>query len=276
MRIDQNRLSILYEGFLVLLAALVGGLLLWDLSYDITPEQQRLFTTIDRFVVVVYAFDYTVRLVRAPDKKHFLFYHLPELVAVIPFDRAFRLARLLRLQRVLPLLRAYRVLMFSRRAWAGLLDLLTTNNFHHIVLFTLLLVLLAAVGVMHFEAQVATFGEALWWSMVTLSTVGYGDIAPETREGRVIAVLLMILGVGLVAALTGTLSTFFIRRAFGTGRPFGSPPEPRGVREVLAAALKERLEEAAELGPEEAEEVVELAEALKRLVCAENSEQDEA
>ena len=55
----------------------------------------------------------------------------------------------------------------------------------------------------------ATFGNALWWGIVTLTTVGYGDIVPETTTGRVAGVFLMITGVATLGIISGTLASFF-------------------------------------------------------------------
>jgi len=214
-------------------------------------------------VVLVYAADYVVRLARAPDKYRFFLHHIPELIAVIPFDRAFRLARLMRIERLLPFLRAYRLLMFSRRAWSGFLGLVTTNGFHHVIVFTVFLVLLASVGILHFEPRVSSFGDAVWWSIVTLSTVGYGDIAPTTLGGRLIGASLMIVGIGLLATLTGTVATYFLRRTMGDEF---KPAEERTSREVLARAIRRKLEGVNEMSLENARELLELAGALERMV----------
>ena len=57
-----------------------------------------------------------------------------------------------------------------------------------------------------------SFGDALWWSIVTCTTVGYGDISPSTTVGRVVAVILMLFGIGLIGMLTGAITTFFTQR----------------------------------------------------------------
>jgi voltage-gated potassium channel len=57
--------------------------------------------------------------------------------------------------------------------------------------------------------EFATFGDSLWWAIVTLTTVGYGDIVPETTAGRVIGVMIMVTGVGVLGVLAGSLASFF-------------------------------------------------------------------
>src|SRR6478736_67641 len=57
--------------------------------------------------------------------------------------------------------------------------------------------------------EFATFGDSLWWAIVTLTTVGYGDIVPETTTGRIAAVMIMLTGVAVLGLLAGTLASFF-------------------------------------------------------------------
>jgi voltage-gated potassium channel len=68
--------------------------------------------------------------------------------------------------------------------------------------------------------EFATFGDSLWWAIVTLTTVGYGDIVPETTTGRVAAVMIMLTGVAVLGLLAGTLASFFRLQ------PSGSPSAP--------------------------------------------------
>ena len=60
--------------------------------------------------------------------------------------------------------------------------------------------------------------DALWWAFVTSTTVGYGDISPSTGAGRIVAVILMLMGIGLVSMLTGTIATYFTIQNEKTGR----------------------------------------------------------
>ena len=73
---------------------------------------------------------------------------------------------------------------------------------------------LGAMGILAVERghnnSILTIGDALWWAVVTTTTVGYGDVSPVTGEGRLIAVGLMIVGIGFLGVFTATITSFFL------------------------------------------------------------------
>ena len=62
------------------------------------------------------------------------------------------------------------------------------------------------------NAALSSFGDAVWWAVTTTTTVGYGDIYPTTGEGRLIAVLLMLAGIGVIGVFTATIASFFMNK----------------------------------------------------------------
>lgn len=119
---------------------------------------------------------------------------------------------------------------------------------------------LVAVGVVFVGAAVAyraehatnpefkTYGDALWWAVVTLTTVGYGDIVPKTTTGRVDGVMIMVTGIGILGLLAGSLASFF--RVGGSKASAADAPtdEPASTDAVTAelAALRVQVERLAD------------------------------
>lgn len=64
----------------------------------------------------------------------------------------------------------------------------------------------------HPEAAISTIGDALWWAAVTVTTVGYGDLTPITTEGRLVAIALMVTGIGLLGVITATIASWFVEQ----------------------------------------------------------------
>lgn len=120
-------------------------------------------------------------------------------------------ARSLRILRLVRLVRAFGVagigLRLAHRHFSK-------RRFHYVVLLAFATVVLGAMGIYVSEEGVNpaihTFGDALWWGMVTVTTVGYGDVSPVTLEGRLIAVVLMLTGIGVIGVFTATVASFFL------------------------------------------------------------------
>ena len=76
------------------------------------------------------------------------------------------------------------------------------------------------------DATIRTFGDAVWWTCSTLTTVGYGDVAPVTPRGRLVAVGLMVGGLALLGAVTGSFSSWLLQTFTleEEKKPPGTPP----------------------------------------------------
>ncbi|MGQ4513573.1 ion channel [Streptomyces sp. DW26H14] len=165
----------------------------------------------------VFAADYAARLVLSGEGPHFVRSHwLDSLVLVLPLLRPLRLVRLYttvqRRRTDQPWLSLYARVM----AYAGV--------------SSVLLAFTAALTVYHAErlapgATIRTFGDSLWWSASAITTVGYGDVTPVTLLGRVVAVGLMVCGLALLGAVTGSFSSWLIEVFRREGRDTPRPPE---------------------------------------------------
>ena len=161
------------------------------------------FWMIDWGIWGLFMLDYVVRLYLAPHRWHWFIHHLLDFAIVtLPLLRPLRMLRLLVLIEL--------VQRAIGDAFRGRIVVYTVSG-------VLLLIYTASLAVFDKErylhgSTINSFGKALWWSITTVTTVGYGDVYPVTNTGRVIAVLLMIGGISLVGVVTAALASWIIQR----------------------------------------------------------------
>ncbi len=168
------------------------------------------FNFIDYFVWALFAVEYLVKLYLSSSRSAFVKHHLFDLVVVaVPVLRPLRALRLLRL---FNLTRAGVVLANGLRRARSML---THRGLHFVLLAVLVIVFVLAAFELGFEqnahgSNIHNYGDALWWAIVTVTTVGYGDKYPVTAGGRGVAVVLMLVGIGLIGVLTATVASYFV------------------------------------------------------------------
>jgi voltage-gated potassium channel len=158
---------------------------------------------VDFAITMVFLIEFVTRLVAAPDRRRHLRSHWVDAFALIPAFRGFRLLRLLRL------LRLVRTFAGMYRAMSHFERIASNRG---VLLLIVVWAAVVAITSMAFYAAEAELNpdvtspfDALWWGIVTLTTVGYGDVLPVTPEGRIAAIVLMVLGIGLFSAITATV-----------------------------------------------------------------------
>ncbi len=194
----------LYEAFLGILAV-ISILLVGNPDF---PKATLLTWGIWGLFVV----DYLVRLKGASDKASWAKGHIPEALACIPPIDALGLARGFRLLRLLRILRLVRVVAMTVRILTSMREILATNGLAYVLLACAILTFGGAALIYHFE-RLPSYGDALWWSLVTLTTIGYGDVSPRTGPGRAVAAFLILIGLGTVGMATASIATYFIQRS---------------------------------------------------------------
>jgi voltage-gated potassium channel len=182
----------------------------------LSPTTRWVLEGIELVVVVVFTIEYLLRLYVADRKLGFVFsfFGIVDLLAILPFYVAPGMdLRAVRAFRFLRLFRAFKMVRYNKaiqRLWRAF-DLAKEE----IVMFLFVAVLMiyfSAVGIYYFEseAQPEAFGSvfhSLWWSICTLTTVGYGDVVPITVGGRVFTAVVMMIGLGIVAVPAGLLAS---------------------------------------------------------------------
>jgi voltage-gated potassium channel len=212
-----DRFSAAVELPLTVLALVWLPVLVIPFVVTLSPGLNTTFQTIDYFVWAAFVIEYLVKLYLAPVRKTFVTHHFVDLAVIaLPMLRPLRAARLLRL---LNLGRVGVVLLNAlRRAKAVM-----THRGLHFVLLAVVVIIFACAGlVLSFEAHakgsnIHGFADALWWAMVTVTTVGYGDKFPVTAGGRGVAVVLMLVGIGLIGVLTATVASYFVEQQADVG-----------------------------------------------------------
>jgi voltage-gated potassium channel len=183
---------------------------------DLDADAQRILAYCEYAVVAIFSVEYLYRLATSRERLKYITspYGLIDLIAILPFYLS--LAIDLRSLRVIRLLRLVRLLKLARysSAFERLAQALRESR-HELLISTAILgvaIYLSAFGIYQFEhaAQPDKFRsifDALWWSVVTITTVGYGDIYPITLGGRLFTFVVMLASLGLVAVPTGIFAT---------------------------------------------------------------------
>lgn len=182
-----------------------------------SPEVQQIALTLNWIIWLAFCFECAIQWAAAPRWSTLkrTWFDLLLILVSPPFLTSIGLqaTRSLRVLRLLRLLRATAVgavgIRYARH-------FLLRRTFHTVALIAISVVFLGALGIYVLEGgdgtPTPTFGDALWWSVVTATTVGYGDIAPRTPEGRLVAVLLMVSGIGVIGVFTASVAGFFLEQ----------------------------------------------------------------
>ena len=173
------------------------------------------FVVLDWVFFVLFSTEYLLRIYIEPRKRDFIFsfYGIIDLLAILPslfLVPGFRVLRILRFLRIFRIFKATRFILAVDRLGAALREI--QQELLALVILSLMFVYLAACGIHFFErnAQPEAFGsilDSMWWSVVTLTTIGYGDVYPTTSGGRLFTALVALVGVGLIAIPSGLLAS---------------------------------------------------------------------
>ncbi|EMG27458.1 potassium channel family protein [Listeria fleischmannii] len=190
-----SRKTIYYDFFMLILVII---------SIILLPFDHLYVAILNGVIWLVFLADYIFFFIRATSKKEYVKTHWIELIALIPFDAAFKTIRILRVFRLL------RLTSIGSRYFLPVFTFMRQKHLDKVFLAILLLVLILPIPIYLIEPSIHSYGDAFWWVLVTITTVGYGDISPTTLIGRIIAAVLMIFGIGIIGIITSTITSFFM------------------------------------------------------------------
>ena len=203
-----------FDGFIFFLIILSLFTFSLETLPGLTDEQREYLHYSEIVISILFTIEYVLRIVTAEKKTSYIFsfYGFIDLMAILPFYLVFLgvdlyVIRALRVLRIVKLTR-YSVAMIR----LGKAFSIAKGEVVVFLLATLVLLYLAAVGVYIFESRaqpenfVSVF-DGMWWAVASLTTVGYGDIYPVTMGGKLFTFIVLIFGLGIVAAPAGIISS---------------------------------------------------------------------
>jgi voltage-gated potassium channel len=218
-----------YEIFIGALSVLsIVNLVLLYVIND--KELRNVLFIMDVLFSGTFLIDFTYRLLTAPSKSGYFFRHYgwADLLASLPVAqlKVLRLFRILRVYRLLRQYGAKNILHTLGRDRAG-------SALYTLLFLGVLVLEFGSYGMLRIEqnapgANITNASDAVWYTIVTISTVGYGDKYPVTNGGRVLGSIIIVIGVGIFGTFTGYLANFFLRSRDGGQRE--QPPDDARVQ----------------------------------------------
>ena len=210
---SANKPSV-FEFFMLILCVLSLGMLTIDLVHDLKPGTKQIIEIFDFGICMVFLYDFLRNIVIAKDRWGYMKWGWIDLLSSIPNIDLLRYGRIARVLRIVRLLRVFKS---SRVIYKYLSENRAEASFLTIAVLSLLVLMLSSIFILHFESDsnsnISNASDAVWWSFVTVTTVGYGDFYPVTFGGRILASILMTMGIGLFGTFTGFVGSWFLNPA---------------------------------------------------------------
>jgi voltage-gated potassium channel len=185
--------------------------LIVDTFAKLPSETSRVLNLLDYAICFVFFIDFCIQFFSAKDKLEYMKWGWIDLISCIPLVDIFQAGRLVRVVRLIRVIRAFRsIRLLLRHIFASRIR----GTFTTVAVVAVLMIIFSAIAILQVEdvpgSNIKTAEDALWWSYVTITTVGYGDKFPVTTVGRLIAAALMTVGVGLFGTFTAFVASWFV------------------------------------------------------------------
>lgn len=211
-----------FEWFI--LATIIVSLIVHIIDLHIVKDREAgklvyLLSLLDIVIIGIFTFEYLYRWYKAPDRRRypFSFMAIIDLIVILPFYMSYlldlRSLRLLRTIRMMQLLKIYRYNRAMQSFLSTIRKVMPQLEIIGLVLLVVVTVSSTAMYELERDSQPERFNnlsDAVWWCVVTLSTVGYGDITPSTQMGRLVAGITIVIGMGIFGTFISLIGGAFI------------------------------------------------------------------
>ncbi|MGY3724255.1 voltage-gated potassium channel [Granulicatella balaenopterae] len=219
----------------------ISYLLLAIISVLFVFDKENHYIWFDRMIYGLFLGEYLVCVWKADNKFHYIISHPIDLIVVLPINSVFRIIRLLRVVKLL------RWNSWFANHFPSVTTLLQTNDVGLMLVWLVAMLFIVSIPMTYIEPTMANYFDALWWTVVTTTTVGYGDIVPHTLLGKSIGIFLMVFGIGIVGILIGNIANVLMLKS---KKEFALPIESKGFEDLNVEAkerITRRIEEEIEL-----------------------------
>ncbi|MBM7835988.1 potassium channel family protein [Clostridium sardiniense] len=212
----DNNVGIIYDLSIGVLSGFAVLVVILQFNSNLSQTQNEFLNICDNLVYILFVLDGIAKCILATDWKQFIIKNKIDYIALFPFQFLLQT----NLGSVFKLLK---VVTYFFRLIDNMKDFLRTTRTVGIIGSAVSITLVGSIIIYFFEREggdIKTYGDSLWLSLVTLTTIGYGDITPKTSAGRIVAMVLMITGIGFLSMLTSTFSTYLISLKYHRDRTF--------------------------------------------------------
>ena len=195
-----------------------------------------LFYLLIRPLPLYFALDYIICFSLALRKRIFVKTHVLDLLAIIPYNEVFTFLRFSRVGRFARLAKLSRLIGLSSKLKHISNRINRRNGFYFLLSVNSIIILISSAVIARVEHH--NFIDAIWWSVATVTTVGYGDIVPRTLVGKAVAVVLMFSGIATLGLLTSSLNNIFVRSGRQTERKLAEIEKELAEQRVILEEIR--------------------------------------
>jgi voltage-gated potassium channel len=203
----------IWQIVMLFLCVYVLGALFVDTIFRLPEQTSILLNQIDNAICLIFIGDFVINVIKARSKLGYLKWGWIDLVSSIPNVQILRWGRFVRIIRIMRILRGLRS---TRQILKFLFANRAKGTFASVAMISFVLMVSSSIAILNCEtspdSNIQSASDALWWSFVTITTVGYGDFYPITLLGRIIAAVLMTAGVGLFGTFTAYVASSFLQQ----------------------------------------------------------------